>query len=313
MAEQFLVTGGAGFIGSNLVGALLERGYKVRVLDNFSTGKRENLVEFEGEIELIEGDIRDLATCHRAMAGVDYVLHQAALGSVPRSVDDPITTNDVNINGTLNVLVAARDAGVKRLVAAASSSAYGDTDVLPKVESMTPRPLSPYAVTKLVLEHYISVFHRVYGLEAIALRYFNVFGPKQDPTSTYAAVIPKFVSALLRDQAPTITGDGEQSRDFSYIENVIDANLKACFTDAVACGQVYNVACNDRVTLNEIYREISRLLEKRIAPIYGPDRRGDVKHSQADIELAKRYLGYEPLVDWRQGLYRAIDWYKANL
>lgn len=310
---KFLVTGGAGFIGSNLVGALLEENHEVRVLDNFSTGKRENLSEFLKDVELIEGDIRDIETCYKATKQVDYVLHQAALGSVPRSVKDPLTTHESNVNGTLNMLIAARDNDVNRVVLAASSSAYGDTKVLPKVETMKPSPLSPYAVSKLVLEYYAEVFYKVYGLETVSLRYFNVFGPKQDPESQYAAVIPKFVKVLLNHERPTIYGDGEQTRDFTYIDNVVDANLKACFSTSEACGKVFNIACNERITLNQLYGILCRLLEVDIEPIYDAPRPGDVKHSLADIQQAINYLGYKPQVFVEEGLQRSIQWYRENL
>ncbi len=308
----YLITGVAGFIGSNLAEALLAGGHRVRGLDNFLTGKRENLDGLDG-LEFLEGDLRDPAACRAACDGVAYVLHQGALGSVPRSVADPVLSNACNVTGTLNLLVAARDAGVRRVVFAASSSAYGDTPTLPKVETMVPRPLSPYALTKLACEEYMRLFFELYGLETVSLRYFNVFGPRQDPHSTYAAVIPKFVSALLEGEPPEIYGDGEQTRDFTYIADVVQANLKACRAPREACGQVYNVACGDRIRLVDLYREIARLLGSDLEPRFGPPRPGDVKHSLADISRARSLLGYEPRYDVRTGLAEAIAWYRENL
>jgi nucleoside-diphosphate-sugar epimerase len=307
------VTGAAGFIGSNLVEHLLAQGAKVIGVDNFITGKRANLAPFADRLTFVEGDVRDLALCRRLCQGVDYVLHEAALGSVPRSVDDPLTTHDHNVNGTVNVLVAARDAGVKRVVFAASSAAYGDTEVLPKVETMPPNPLSPYAVTKLVGEQYVSVFHRVYGQGTVALRYFNVFGPRQDPDGMYAAVIPRFLQALLRGQRPVIYGDGEQTRDFCFVENVVQANLRACTAPAEACGQVFNVGAAGRVSLNALLAHLARLLGTDLPAVHEPARAGDVRDSQADIGKARRLLGYDPQFDVFAGLDRAIDWYRANL
>jgi len=312
---KYLITGGAGFIGSNLTEALLNQGHHIVVLDNISTGKLENLKGLEntpGSFEFIEGDLRNLDACHQACKNVDYVLHLGALGSVPRSVVDPITSNECNTNGTLNILVAARDAGVKRLIYAASSSAYGDNKTLPKVETLQPIPISPYAVTKYVGEMYCRVFYDVYGLETISLRYFNVFGKRQDPNSTYAAVIPAFVKELLNNNSPTIYGDGSQSRDFTFIENVIEANVKACKAPREACGQAFNIACGKSTTLNELYAKICTLLKKDITPNYAPPRSGDVKHSLADISKAKKYLGYNPKYDLYQGLELAIEWYTAN-
>jgi len=309
---RFLITGVAGFIGSNLAEALLAAGESVRGLDDFSTGRRENLAGLDG-LEFVEGDIRDLATCRAACVGVEYVLHQAALGSVPRSVADPITSNSANVTGTLNLLVAARDAGVRRLVFAASSSAYGDTPTLPKVETMPAKPLSPYAITKYTCEEYCRTFTALYGFETVALRYFNVFGRRQDPHSTYAAVIPKFVSALLKGEPPEIYGDGEQTRDFTYIANVVQANRKACVAPAEACGQVYNVACGERISLNRLYRRLAELLDSRLEPRYGPPRAGDVRDSLADIDKARRLLGYAPTHTVEEGLTEAIEWYRENL
>ena len=309
---NYLVTGGAGFIGSNLVRALLDDHQTVRVLDNFATGKRENLTEISDRVELIEGDIRDPDACRSACADIDVVFHEAALGSVPRSVEDPVTTNEVNIGGTVNVLWAAKEAKVQRLVYAASSSAYGESDKLPKQEDMIPAPISPYAVSKLAGEHYCHTFYKSYGLETISLRYFNVFGPRQDPKGQYAAVIPKFVSCLLKGQPPTVYGDGEQSRGFTYISNVVAANMLAAKAPD-AQGQVVNVACHDRVSLNQILEILRELLNTDIQANYTDDRPGDVKHSLAEITRAKELIGYEPQVSFEQGLRMVIDWYKANL
>lgn len=304
----YLVTGGGGFIGSNLVSRLVERGETVRVLDNFSTGKKENLSEFAHSIAIIEGDLRDHQAVRGAADGVDVILHQAALPSVPRSIKDPLSSNAVNVVGTLNVLQAARDAKVKRVVFASSSSVYGDTPELPKHERMFPNPLSPYAVSKLAAEHYCRVFARVYGIETVSLRYFNVFGPRQDPDSEYAAVIPKFIKGMLRDKQPTIYGDGEQSRDFTFIDNVVQGNLLAA-TATCEPGSVMNCACHGRVTLNQLVQTINELLGKDIHPLYAPSRPGDIKHSFAAIDLAHRLIGYSPLVDFKEGLRRTIEWY----
>lgn len=309
---KYLITGVAGFIGSNLAEALIEKGETVRGLDNFLTGKKENLHGLDA-MDFLEGDIRDLDACRKACAGMDYVLHEAALGSVPRSIEDPILSNDCNVTGTLNMLQAAKDVGVKRFVFAASSSAYGDTPTLPKIETMPPSPLSPYALTKLVCEEYCRIFTELYGLETVCLRYFNVFGKRQDPFSAYAAVIPKFASELLAGRAPEIYGDGEQTRDFTYIEDVVQANMKACTASAEACGKVYNIAHGDRISLNELYGDVARLLGCDIEPKYGPPRAGDVKHSLADISKARSLLGYDPQFDVRRGLEKAMDWYRENL
>ncbi len=309
---RFLVTGAAGFIGSNLVEALLRAGEAVRGLDNFLTGKRENLRGLEAA-EFLEGDVRDPETCARACEGVEYVLHQAALGSVPRSVENPVLSNECNVTGTLNMLVAARDARVRRFVFAASSSAYGDTPTLPKVETMPARPLSPYALTKHVGEQYCRIFTDLYGLETVSLRYFNVFGRRQDPFGAYAAVIPRFVSSLLAGRSPEIYGDGEQTRDFTYVADVVQANRKACAAPRAACGEVFNVACGARISLNELHREIARLLGSAREPVYAPPRAGDVRHSLADVGKARRLLAYEPTYDVRRGLEEAIGWYRENL
>jgi len=309
VSELYLVTGGAGFIGSHLVERLVKEGERVRVFDNLSTGRSENIEPFLSEIEFIDGDIRDSGLVREAMGGVDYVLHQAAVPSVPRSVKDPLTTNSVNVGGTLNVLIAARDAAVKRVVYASSSSVCGDTPVLPKHEEMKPAPRSPYAVSKLGGELYCQAFYHVYGLETVALRYFNVFGPRQDPKSQYAAVIPKFITALLHGEPPTIFGDGEQSRDFTYIENVVEANLLAAKAPGVA-GEVFNIACGDRITVNELARLLAEIIGVNIEPEHASPRLGDVRHSLADISKAKRLLGYESKVDVHAGLKQTVERYK---
>jgi len=308
----YLVTGGAGFIGSHLTERLVQLGHTVRVLDDFSTGRRENLAGLERQVELIAGDIRDPQTVRQAVAGVEAVLHLAARASVPRSVEHPREANDVNVNGTLNLLLAARDTGVRRFIYSASSSAYGDSPALPKAETMPPRPLSPYAASKLAGEHYCACFAAVYGLETISLRYFNVFGPRQDPHSPYAAVIPAFVSRMLRGQKPIVFGDGEQSRDFCYIENVVRANLLALAAPRLA-GEVVNIACGERVTLNQIIRLINQHLGTDIQPEYQAPRPGDVRHSLASLEQARRVLGYQPQVFFADGLARSIAWYRQNL
>lgn len=305
---KFLVTGGAGFIGSNIVSALLKRGYQVKVLDNFSSGKRENLKDFEKDIELIEGDIRSYHIVQESLKGIDVVLHQAALPSVPRSIKDPITTNEVNINGTLNILEASVSAKVKKVVYASSSSVYGDNPQLPKHESMTPNPLSPYAVSKLSGEKYCNVFSRIYGLETISLRYFNVFGPRQDPSSQYSAVIPKFIRAIKNNEQPVIYGDGEQSRDFTYILNVVEANILAATSDFES-GIAVNCAMNGQISLNELVNHINKILGKNILPRYEQPRAGDIKHSFADIHLAKEKINYVPLVSFEEGLKLTIDSY----
>ncbi|MFB3880146.1 MAG: SDR family oxidoreductase [Armatimonadota bacterium] len=307
---RYLVTGGAGFIGSHLVGRLVEMGESVVVLDNLSTGKAANLAPWLDSIAFLQADIRDLDAVRQACAGVDYLLHQAALPSVPRSVRDPVASNETNVNGTLNVLVAARDAGVRRLVYAASSSAYGDTPTLPKHEAMPARPLSPYAVSKHAGELYCRVFSGVYGLETVALRYFNVFGPRQDPGSHYAAVIPKFITALQQGERPVIFGDGEQSRDFTYVGNVVDANLLACRAEGTA-GEVINIACGARTSLNDLVRVLERITGAAVEPIYEKARPGDVKHSLADITKAQRLLGYRPSISLEEGLARTAAYYAS--
>jgi len=311
---KYLVTGGGGFIGCNLVRYILGRGHDVVVLDDFSTGRRENLAEVADRIELIEGDIRDRPTVDRAAAGCQGILHQAALASVPRSVDDPVTSHDVNVNGTINLLEAARAAGVRRVIFAASSSAYGDQAESPKHEGMVPTPISPYAANKVACEAYMRAYAAVFGMETLCLRYFNVFGPHQDPAGAYAAVIPVFVGRLLRGEAPIIDGDGEQSRDFCYIDNVCEANWLALSAPAEVCdGKPLNIACNHRTSINQVFEDIRRLLGSDIRAEHGPDRPGDVKHSLADVTLAGRTIGYEPKILFEEGLTRAIDWYKENL
>ncbi len=308
---HYLVTGGAGFIGSHLVAELVARGERVRVLDNFSTGRRANLEPYQDRIEVLEGDIRSYHLVRQAVAGIDFVLHQAALPSVPRSVRDPLTSNEVNVTGTLNMLQAALEAGVKRLVFASSSSVYGDNPALPKQESMIPQPRSPYAISKLAAEQYCQVFWQLYGLETVALRYFNVFGPRQDPASPYAAVIPKFITALQRGEAPTIHGDGSQSRDFTFIGNVVQANLKAC-TAAEAAGGVFNIACGERYTLLDLVVRLAHILDRPAEAYHTAPRPGDVLHSQADISQAKTLLDYKPEVDMGIGLERTVGWYSKD-
>ena len=320
--KRVLVTGGAGFIGSNLCQALLDKNNKVTCLDNFATGKKANIADFESHknFRLIEGDIRNLADCEKAVKGLDYVLHQAALGSVPRSLKDPITSNDVNVGGFLNMLVASRDAGIKRFVYAASSSTYGDSESMPKVEDIIGKPLSPYAITKYVNELYADIFSKTYGLETIGLRYFNVFGRKQDPNGAYAAVIPKFVSMLMSGESPVINGDGNYSRDFTYIDNVIQANLLSLVTQKKeAINTIYNVAFGDRNTLNDLVGYLKEYLSEFDATIsnieieYGPNRAGDIPHSHASVLKAKNNLNYAPQFSLQQGLKEAVKWYWKNL
>ncbi len=305
---DFLVTGGAGFIGSHLIAGLLERGHKVRAVDDFSSGKRANLAPFEGRIDIIEGDIADPDVCRRVCDGVRVVLHEAAMPSVPKSIADPAASHRANVQGTFNMLQAARDAGVKRFVSAASSSAYGESPTLPKIESMPTSPLSPYAVQKLTGEQYCRVFALCYGLQTISLRYFNVFGPRQDPKSQYAAAIPAFVTQILADRPPTVYGDGEQTRDFTYIENVINANLLAAEAPKTS-GEIINIACGEHMTINEIIARINKLTGKSVRPNYLDPRPGDIKHSWADIQLAGEVIGYRPTVEFDDGLERTIKWY----
>ncbi|HZL18942.1 MAG TPA: SDR family oxidoreductase [Polyangia bacterium] len=308
MGSSCLVTGGAGFIGSALVRALLARGDRVRVIDNFFSGKRENLASVAADVDLVDGDIRDGGALGRALAGVELVFHQAAIASVPRSLEDPSASHEVNATATLDLLAAAKRAGVRRLIYAASSSAYGDTPTSPKVETMRPGPLSPYAVSKLAGEHYCQVFAGAYDLETVCLRYFNVFGPHQDPTSEYAAVIPRFITAALRGQGVTIFGDGTQSRDFCYIDNTVEANLGASAAPAVS-GRVFNVACGVATTLNQVVKLLGEILGRRVAVTYAPGRIGDVKHSLADIGAARETLDYRGAVSFRDGLERTVAWY----
>ena len=306
---MYLVTGGAGFIGSNIARECLKRGLEVRVLDNFSTGHWHNLEDIRGDLEVIEGDLRSYHLVQKAMKGVDVVFHQGALPSVPRSIDDPITTNEVNVQGTLNVLHAALDQGVRRVTFASSSSIYGNAPQQVKSEDLHVMPLSPYAVSKLAGEKYMQVFHHIYGLETVALRYFNVFGPWQDPDSPYSAVIPLFARAFMEGRPPTINGDGEQSRDFTYVANVVHANLLAAKAPDAA-GQVINVACDDSVTVNRLASELARLIGREdVTPVHGPDRPGDVKHSRADISRARKLLGYQPVVDFSEGLKRTVEFF----
>jgi len=308
---RYLVTGGAGFIGSNIVDELVRRGHDVAVIDDLSAGKEENLAAVKDKIQMIRGSICDLPTVSAACRGVDYVLHLAARTSVPRSVKDPLETNRVNIDGTLNVLVAARDAGVRRVVYAASSSAYGETPTLPKVESMPPAPISPYGVTKLVGEVYAQVFGRVYGLENVSLRYFNVFGPRQDPTSQYSGVLAKFLTAQLEGGELVIYGDGQQSRDFTYIDNIVDLTLRAAEAPGVS-GMIFNGGTGARYTLNETVKLLGKISGRPAQVRYDPPRPGDILHSQADISLARKHLAYEPLVNYEEGLRRTWEWYRSN-
>jgi len=308
--DKFLVTGGAGFIGSNICAKLISQGCFVRVIDNLLTGKKSNLAGILEKIEFIEADMGDPDIARQAMKGIDVVLHQGALPSVPRSVDDPAATHRHCVDATFTLLLAARDAKVKRFVYAASSSAYGDTPTLPKIETMPVNPLSPYAAAKLMGEYYCSVFYKVFGLETVSLRYFNVFGPHQDPTSQYAAAIPAFVTSILKDKSPTIYGDGTQSRDFTYVANIVEANLLAAGAEQTK-GEVVNIACGEAVTVNEIIEMINETVGKKIKPKYVPPQKGDVKHSLADISLAKKLLGYKPIVLFKEGLQKAIEWYRT--
>lgn len=308
--SHYLVTGGAGFIGSHLAEELVRRGHRVRVVDSLVTGKRSNLDHIPG-VDVLEGDLADLDVARAAVEGCQYVLHQAAIPSVPRSVKDPITSNRANVDATLNTLVAARDAGVKRLVFAGSSSAYGDTPVLPKHERMPDKPLSPYALQKVVGEQYLQMFTKLYGFETVSIRYFNVFGPRQDPSSPYSGVISVFATALLENRPPKIFGDGGQTRDFTYIANVVDGVLRACEADG-ASGEVINVATGGRISLNELFRSMRALVGASVEPIYLESRQGDVRDSQADITKAREVLGYEPIVTFEEGLTRTIEWYRAQ-
>ena len=311
----FLVGGGAGFIGSNICEALVNMGYTVRCLDNLSTGKFENIEPLTkcDNFTFIKGDIRDLDTCMEATKGVTYVLNQAAWGSVPRSIEMPLLYEEINIRGTLNMMEASRQNGVKKFVYASSSSVYGDHPVLPKVEGQEGNLLSPYALTKRVDEEYGKLYHKLYGLDTYGMRYFNVFGRRQDPYGVYAAVIPKFLKQLMSGEVPTINGDGKQSRDFTYIDNVIEANLKACLAPSEAAGNAFNIAYGGREYLIDIYYELCKALDLQVEPNFGPDRAGDIKHSNADISKARKLLGYDPDYDFEKGIKLAIDWYKENL
>jgi nucleoside-diphosphate-sugar epimerase len=313
---RYLITGGAGFIGSNLAEALLRQGDDVRVLDDFSSGRRANLEQAgdwaSGEsarFELIEGDIRDETTCREATRDVDYVLHQAAIPSVQRSVLDPVKTNEVNVGGTLRLLEAAREAKVRRFVSASSSSLYGESETLPKVESMAPAPISPYGLQKLAGETYCALYHRLYGVPTVALRYFNVFGPRQDPGSEYSAVIPRFITAVKAGKAPTVYGDGEQTRDFTFVANVVEANLAACRAGKEALGGAYNIGCGSRISLNDLLRSLGEITGKEVRPDYAEPRAGDIRHSLAGIELAGSRLGFRPLVELTEGLRRTLEAY----
>ena len=310
--NRLLVTGGAGFIGSNICRRLVSKDCIVRVVDNLSTGHLGNLDGIIDKVEFIQADMGDPAVAGKAMNGIDVVLHQGAVPSVPKSVEDPATTHKHCVDATFNLLMAARDAGIKRFVYAASSSAYGESLTLPKVETMQTAPLSPYAAAKLVGEYYCKVFYAVYGLETVSLRYFNVFGPHQDPTSQYAAAIPAFVTSILKDTPPTIYGDGEQSRDFTYVDNVVAANLLASEAEATH-GEVINIACGEQITINAVIEHINRCVGKNVKPLYVPNRPGDVKHSMADISLAEKVIGYKPVIQFAEGLEKAIEWYRQNL
>ena len=310
---KYLITGAAGFIGSSLVRALLERGEQVRGVDNFATGKRENLTEVLHQMDFREADILDLDAMRSACEGVDYVLHEAAIPSVPKSVIDPLGSNRANVDGTMNVLVAARDAKVKRVIYAASSSAYGDTPTLPKQETMPPNPISPYAVAKLASEFYMVSFYRCYGLETVCLRYFNIFGPRQDPSSPYSGVLAKFSLQMLRGEQPTIFGDGETSRDFTFIDNAVSANLLACSAPGAECaGRVFNCATGRRITLNQTFEAMKELTGYKGTVKYAPERSGDIKHSLADISRAEKHIGYKVLVNFEEGLRRTVEWYKRQ-
>lgn len=309
---KYLVTGGAGFIGGHLVEALVRRGHTVAVFDDLSSGRRENLAAVAGDVELIQGDLRSVEGVRRASKGKDGIFHQGAAASVPWSIREPRATNEINITGTVNVLVTARENDVRRVVMASSSSVYGNSAALPKVESMPIEPLSPYALQKAAGELYTRMFHPLYGLETVALRYFNIFGPRQDPKSEYAAVIPRFITKMLAGERPMIFGDGSQSRDFAYVENAVNANLAAMEAPPSACGQAYNVGCGESFSLNQLVDCINNILGTKLAPVYAESRAGDVKHSLADIELARRNLGYNPAVPFQEGLRRTVEWFRAQ-
>lgn len=311
---KFLVTGAAGFIGCSLVRELLRQGHEVRGFDNLSTGKRENVAEIEKDFDFRVGDLLDMAAVRKACSGMEYVLHQAAVASVPRSVENPVGSNDSNVSGTLNLLIAARDSGVRRVVFASSSSVYGESATLPKHEEMMPEPISPYAVTKLAGEMYLKCFYRVYGLETVSLRYFNVFGPRQDANSQYSGVLAKFIMQMLRGEQPQMFGDGTQSRDFNYIDNTVQANLKAATAPAsVVAGRAFNIATGTRITLNDTYSVLQKLTGYGESPKYGPERAGDIKHSLADISKAKQAFGYDPTVNFEEGMRRTVEWYRSTM
>src|SRR5262245_33443139 len=309
---NYVVTGGAGFIGSHIVEELVRRKETVKVIDDFSTGKRENLNGFGKDVEIIKADISTSKDLAAIFSEADYVIHQAAIPSVPKSMIDPVRSHDANVNGTLNVLLAARDAGIKRVIYASSSSLYGDNPILPKTEEMMPNPVSPYGAQKLFGEIYCQVFTRAYGLETVSLRYFNVFGPRQDASSEYSGVLAKFIPAVLQNRRPVIYGDGLQSRDFTFVQNVVEANLLAC-TAPAAAGEVFNIACGDRITVNEMLMEINKITGKDISPVYEAERAGDIKHSQAAVEKAERRLNYQPHTTFVEGLRQTVEWYAANV
>jgi nucleoside-diphosphate-sugar epimerase len=308
----YVVTGGGGFIGSHIVENLVRQRNTVKVIDDFSTGKRANVEAFKNDVEIIEADLAETKNLTQFLKGTDYVIHQAAIPSVPKSILDPLKSHNANVNGTLNLLLACRDAGVKRVVYASSSSLYGDSPTLPKHESMMPNPLSPYGAQKLFAEMYCQVFTKAYGLETVSLRYFNVFGPRQDSTSQYSGVLALFIPAVLQGRRPTIYGDGLQSRDFTYVQNVVEANLLACKVPGIG-GQVFNVACGDRITVNSMLHQINKIVGVDISPVYAEPRSGDIKHSQADITRAREHLGYEPKVSFEEGLRATVEWYRKNL
>ena len=309
--NKYLVTGGAGFIGSHIAGELVRKGYSVRVIDNFSTGKRENISSFLDEIELVEADIREFKSCREVVEGMDFVLHQAALTSVPFSIEDPLLTNEVNITGTLNLLLASRNAKVQRLIFASSAAVYGDDSRLPKTENMEGLPISPYALSKRVGEMYCQLFSRLYGLSTVCLRYFNIFGPRQDPFSQYASVIPNFIGKMLKEEKPSVFGDGEQSRDFLYVSNAVDANILASRASEVS-GEVFNIAGGEKTTVNSLVKELNEVLGKEIKPAYDDPRSGDIKHSYADISKARKMLKYEPTVSFSKGLNETVGWYREG-
>ncbi len=309
--DKYLVTGGAGFIGSNIAEELVKRGYSVKIIDNFSRGKRENISSFLDKIELVEGDIRNYDDCGSALEGVDFVLHQAALTSVPRSIEDPLLTTDINIKGTLNILLASREAKVKGFVFASSAAVYGDNPIVPKKESNVGNPLSPYALSKFVGEKYCWIFSQIFGLSTVCLRYFNIFGPRQDPSSQYASAIPNFISRMLKGESPIIFGDGEQSRDFVYVSNVVEANILASKAKSVS-GEVFNIGCGEGTTVNSLVSKLNKILKEEIHPSYDEPRPGDIRHSSADISKARKMLKYEPLVPFNKGLEETIRWYRER-